>query len=62
MPDEVHFRLYRSKTTKQWRWRMVAANGEIIAHGESYKRKIDAERVITLIKVSSPFAPVREGK
>lgn len=28
----------------QWRWRLRAANGEIVATGESYTRREDAER------------------
>jgi len=28
----------------EWRWRVKAANGEIVAQGESYTRKRDALR------------------
>lgn len=28
----------------QWRWRLKAANGEVVAQSESYTRKVDAER------------------
>lgn len=27
-----------------WRWRLRSPNGEIVADGESYTRKVDAER------------------
>lgn len=32
-----------------WRWRLKAANGEIIASGESYVSKGDCLRAITLV-------------
>ena len=28
----------------EWRWRAVAGNGEIVAHGESHTREDDAAR------------------
>jgi len=28
----------------QWRWRLVAGNGEVVAQSEAYTRKQDAER------------------
>lgn len=31
---------------EQWRWRLRAGNGEIVATGESYTRKQDARRAI----------------
>lgn len=27
-----------------WRWRCVAANGELVASGEAHTRQVDAER------------------
>lgn len=32
-----------------WRWRLVAANGRILASGESHTRKEDAERAIDTV-------------
>jgi uncharacterized protein len=49
----------RQDTNHQWRWRLVAANHEIIATGESYYNKADCLRAISLVKVSSS-APVYE--
>jgi len=28
----------------EWRWRLVAGNGEVVAHGEGYTRREDAQR------------------
>lgn len=36
----------------EYRWRIKAGNGEIIAHGEGYKRKRDAKRVYDLLRVA----------
>lgn len=30
--------------SSQWRWRVLAGNNEIVASGEGYTRKADAER------------------
>ena len=40
----------------EWRWRLKADNGEIIASGESYKNKQDCLHVIELVKSSSDAA------
>jgi uncharacterized protein YegP (UPF0339 family) len=46
---------------RQYRWRLVAANGRIIANsGEGYYNRIDCLAAINLVKASAP-APVREG-
>ena len=50
----MKFKVYRDGT--QWRWRLRAANGEIIAHGESYKNKTDCLAVVELVKKSSTAA------
>lgn len=31
-------------TAGEWRWSLVAGNGEVVAQGESHTRKEDAER------------------
>lgn len=31
---------------KQWRWSLVAANGQKVAQGESHKRRADAVRAM----------------
>jgi len=59
----MHFELYRQLTLggKKWAWRLRADNGEIIASGESYSRRIDAERSIELVQASG-IAEVVEKK
>lgn len=45
----------------QWRWRLLAANRQIIAtSGEGYVRKTDCLHAIDLVK-GSGSAPVYEG-
>ncbi len=53
----MHFEMYRDHN-KQHRWRLRAANGEIIAvSSESYREKRDCDHGIELVK-SSADAPV----
>jgi uncharacterized protein YegP (UPF0339 family) len=45
----------------QWRWRLVAGNGRIIADSsEGYWNKTDCLAAIELVKASRP-APVRDA-
>lgn len=37
------------KSGREWRWRLVAGNGETIASGESYKQKVDCIKAIALV-------------
>jgi uncharacterized protein YegP (UPF0339 family) len=41
----MKFEIYEDKKD-EWRWRLKASNGKIVAVGESYKRKRDANRAI----------------
>lgn len=43
------FEWYRTRFTKQFRWRLRAANSEIIASGESYVKKTDMVRAIDIV-------------
>ncbi len=52
------FELYPSGG--QWRWRLKASNGQIIASGESYWNKTDAENAIRLVKSTDHTTPTRE--
>ena len=55
----MKFEVYRDNKG-EWRWRLKAANGEIIAvSSEGYVRKSDCERSIGLVK-SASSAPVEE--
>ncbi len=46
---------------KQWRWRLKAANGRIIANsGEGYVNESDCDSAITLVKNSKDASVVKE--
>lgn len=46
----MHFEVYQDKTG-DWRWRLVAINGRVIADSaEGYERAIDCEHGIKLIR------------
>jgi len=53
----MYFEVYQSGI--QWRWRLRAANHQIIAHGESYHNRTDCYHVVGLVKGSSN-APIKE--
>jgi uncharacterized protein YegP (UPF0339 family) len=54
---QTTFELY--KAADGWRWRLVAANGRIIADsGEAYTRRYDAARAITRVRVEANGAPL----
>lgn len=49
----MKFEKYRTKKKNgEWHWRLRAANGEIIAHGESYKTEQAANEAIALVQSS----------
>ncbi len=50
------FELFREEGSDQIRWRLRAANGEIIAASEGYTTKQGAERGITAVKEAAPEA------
>ena len=43
MTNVDHVVVYRD-SAEQWRWRAVAANGEIVSEGEAHTRNHDAAR------------------
>ena len=50
----MRFELYKHWLTRQWRWRLRAANGRIIADsGESYHNVNDCINGIALVKKAS---------
>lgn len=58
MPSNPVFELYEDNAG-EWRWRLVAANGNIIADsGEGYSTKQGAQRGIESVKKSAPAADV----
>lgn len=49
MANQVKLQLYRDNN-KQYRWRLIAGNGEIVAHGESHPRLSSARRAAQKVK------------
>ena len=54
----MYYQIYQG-SAGEWRWRLRAANHQIIASGEGYHNKTDCLAVINLVK-SSGNAPVYE--
>jgi uncharacterized protein YegP (UPF0339 family) len=58
----AEFEIYQDKTG-DWRWRLCAGNGEILADsGEGYEDRDDCEKAIALVREIAPAAPLREVK
>ena len=58
MAREPRFEVYED-AAEEWRWRLVAANGNIIADsGEGYTSKQGAKRGIRSVKSTAPDAAV----
>lgn len=60
----MYFQIYPSirGLTRQWAWRLRAANHQIIAtSGESYYNKNDCLHAVGLVKGTSTFTPVYES-
>jgi uncharacterized protein len=55
----MRFEIYKSKG--EWRWRLKARNGEVIANGEGYKNKIDCRAIVAQIQsLNTRMASVEE--
>lgn len=60
MPRAPTFELYRD-TAEEWRWRLVATNGNVIADsGEGYATKQGAKRGIESVREAAPEAPIED--
>ena len=58
MPRKATFEVFRD-SAGEWRWRLVASNGNIIADsGEGYRSKQGVERGIESVKRNAPEAEV----
>ena len=58
----MHFEIYSTKkpfTRKQWRWRLRAKNGRVIAHGESYYNREDCFAAVALVQDADLRTPVQ---
>lgn len=55
------FELWRSKgKKKEWRWNLVARNGQVIAVSEGYSSKAAAKNGIRSVRLNAPLARVVE--
>ena len=55
----LRFEVYADQSAK-WRWRLIAANGKIIADsGEGYASEYNAVRAAARTKELAPQAPVK---
>jgi uncharacterized protein YegP (UPF0339 family) len=58
MPSEPAFELFQD-SAGEWRWRLIASNGNIIADsGEGYRSKQGAKRGIESVKNNAPKAMI----
>ena len=57
----MSFEVYKDKAG-EFRWRLKAANGQIIAIGEGYKDKPSCEAAIASVKKTAPTAKTVEAK
>jgi len=63
----MHFEIFRQGGNAlasvliggEWRWRLRATNGEIIASGEGYHSRQDCEHAIALVKSTNSMTPVQ---
>jgi uncharacterized protein YegP (UPF0339 family) len=51
------FEIYKD-TAEKFRWRLKAANGEIIASGEAYEAKEGCRKGIESVKTNAPNAQI----
>jgi len=59
MSSKATFEVFRD-SAGEWRWRLVASNGNIIADsGEGYRSKQGAKRGLESVKRSAPGAEVQ---
>jgi len=56
----IRFIVYPRRTLfgRKWNWMLKAGNGEIIAHGEGYSRKIDCLNAVRLVADVDGKTPV----
>lgn len=57
----MKFEIY-SDTTGTYRWRLLAANGDLVATAkETYTRNADAQRAVTALQLSVFIAKIVDG-
>lgn len=55
----IRFQIGRSKKNREFYWRVRAANGEIIAQGEGYKRRAGCVRVFEILSSAFDHMTIR---
>lgn len=57
----MRFELIRTKLPRRqrWRWRIVANNGQVLAHSEAYTNRADAVAAIETVRDNAYAAPTR---
>lgn len=58
--EPLKLSLLSTSVSRQWRWRLKAVNGEIIASGEGYHNKADCRHAVDLIKATTIHTPTVE--
>ena len=53
----MKFKVYED-VAGQYRWKLIAGNGEVIAQGEGYTRRRDAKRAVRALRLTVWMAPV----
>ena len=56
----AHFEVYEDKA-HQWRFRLKAGKGEVVAVGESYPTKAGAEKGCDAVKRAAAEADIKEA-
>ncbi len=56
----MKIKIIKSKRTGQWYFRIIAKNGEKVAHSEGYKNKKDCMKTVVLLQVNLGSAKVEE--
>lgn len=54
----MKFQIYRSGKDRQFYWRLVSHNGNVIAQGEGYKRRAGALKAIRAVQKSQGAAVI----
>ena len=57
----MRFELIRTRIPRRqrWRWRIVANNGQVLAHSEAYSNRADAVAAIETVRDNAATAPTR---
>lgn len=57
----MYYEIYRTRFLREWRWRLIAANGKIVcASSEGFRNRKDCEDNIDRVRWSGN-APIREA-